>query len=318
MTRRVLLVVRWGVFLAACGWLWLHLTGAESTQRAWGDLRAVAANMAPWFWPLALGLTSLNWGLEAMKWRGLVSGLERMPMSRALAATLAGTTMGLFTPNRTGDYVGRVLFLAPENRWQGGLATLLGSLAQLVATVLVGCTAIFWWQGAPWRGLAPWWQGTLLGVVAVAGSVALLFFLRPHLLGRLVRSVPLLRRMGASTDVLERYAGHELWLVLGLSLARYAVFWAQYVLFLAVLAGMDWRGALLVVPLIYLVVTLVPTMLLSEMGVRGSAAVVLLGPLGAAPGLVLLASFGVWAVNLALPALAGALILLVARIRTRP
>ncbi|MCB0771783.1 MAG: hypothetical protein KDB93_00205, partial [Flavobacteriales bacterium] len=75
--------------------------------------------------------------------------------------------------------------------------------------------------------------------------------------------------------------------------------------------------ALMTVPVVYLVSTLIPTMLLSELGVRGSVAVAMFAPLGGPAAMVLLASFGLWLVNLALPALAGALILLVARIRTR-
>lgn len=71
------------------------------------------------------------------------------------------------------------------------------------------------------------------------------------------------------------------------------------------------------VPVIYLVSTLVPTVLLTELGVRGSAAVGFLVPLGGQAPQVLLATFLVWAVNLVLPAVAGSIILLLARIRTR-
>ena len=66
-----------------------------------------------------------------------------------------------------------------------------------------------------------------------------------------------------------------------------------------------------------MVTTLVPTMMLTDLGVRGSASVALLTPVGGSPAVVLLASFGVWAVNIAMPALVGGVILLVARIRTR-
>ncbi|MBP8823446.1 MAG: flippase-like domain-containing protein [Flavobacteriales bacterium] len=317
MTRRTLPLVRWGILLAAAGWLWLHLAGAESTHRLWGDLRSSMRGTSSWFWPLMVALSVLNWGLEAVKWRWLMAGLEPMRLTKAFAATLAGTSMGLFTPNRTGEYVGRVLFLAPDNRWPGGFATLLGSLAQLLATVLIGVCALLWWRSGPGHGGMPWGEGALLALVALVGMAALALFLRPVLLGRLVRAVPLLRRTAASAQVLERFTTADRLAVLGMSLARYAVFWLQYVLCLSVLAGIGWQGALVAVPVIYLVVTLLPTMALSEMGVRGSVAVALLAPQYATPGPVLLASFGVWAVNLAVPALAGLLILQRARIRTR-
>lgn len=155
-------------------------------------------------------------------------------------------------------------------------------------------------------------------LAAVLAVASLVFYLRPRLLQRTIARLPLLRRMAGHAEVLGAYGTPDLLAVLGLSMARYTVFWAQYVLFLAVLAGMAWHGAVVAVPVIYLVSTLVPTMLLSELGVRSSVAVALLAPLGGVPALVLLASLGVWVLNLALPAAIGAVILVTARLRSRP
>ena len=71
------------------------------------------------------------------------------------------------------------------------------------------------------------------------------------------------------------------------------------------------------VPLIYLITTLIPSAMLTELGVRGSVAVAVLSPLGGEAALVLLATTCLWLINVAMPASAGSLILLVARIRIR-
>jgi hypothetical protein len=128
----------------------------------------------------------------------------------------------------------------------------------------------------------------------------------------------LLRRFDRAASVLEGYSAPELSAVLGMSAARYAVFTVQYMLLLAAFAGVSWGWGLVVVPVIYLVMTLVPTMMLTDLGVRGSVAVALLVPANGTAAMVLLAAFLLWAVNLALPALSGGIILLVARIRARP
>ncbi|MBZ0207310.1 MAG: flippase-like domain-containing protein [Flavobacteriales bacterium] len=319
MTRRTLLLVRWGIFLAACAFLYMRLSADQSTYAAWGDPRA-ALGVASWpFWAAMCGMAVLNWGVEAAKWRWLVSPLERIGIGRAFAATLAGTTIGLITPNRTGEFMGRVLFLAPEHRWQGGFATVLGSIAQFVTTVSIGGTAfaIWWWTSPPLAGMAPWGGVAMMVLVATVAGGALVLYLRPRLLRQIVLMVPLLDRMGGAAHVLEEYSTRELLAVLLMSMLRYLVFGAQYVLFLAVFTEVSWQATVVVVPVIYLITTLVPTMMLTELGVRGSVAVALLTPIGGLPAGVLLASFGVWAVNLALPAAVGAVILLMARIRTR-
>jgi hypothetical protein len=315
MTRRTLLLVRVSVFLAACAFLCFRAWADQSTQAPWGELLSRA-----WWpvWLVMLALAAVNWGLEAAKWRHLVAPLEPMGLPKAVRATLAGTTAGLITPNRTGEPVGRVLFLSPEHRWQGGAATMLGSLAQLTTTVVLGGMAFVlgWFLSAPGAGILGAWTGPVAVLAGLAGAGSLLLFFRPHLLHQAVLKLPVLKRLGPSTAVLGGYSFRTLAVVLLLSVVRYAVFAGQYVLLLAVIAEVELRDAVLVVPMIYLMTTLLPTMLLTDLGVRGSVAVALVSPLGAAAAAVLLASIGIWLVNIALPAAVGAVIILVSR--TRP
>ena len=307
------MLIRLGVFLGACAFLWIRIGEGQGTllmRGGWGT----AVQMAQWpVWVALLGLGVLNWGIEALKWRWLVAPVERMGMGRAFSATLAGTATGLLTPNRTGEPLGRVLFLAPQHRWQGGMATVMGSLAQLVTTVVLGGVAYLVW--CPQVAST---AGQVLFVLVVAGTVAApLFYFNPKLLRRMVMAVPVLRRLGTRTEVLETYTSRKLFAVWMLSVARYAVFAFQYILLLAVLAGVPWAASATAVPVIFLLTTLVPTMVLTELGVRGGVAVAVLASHGGEPALVLLASFGVWLANIALPAAVGAVIIVVARIQAR-
>ena len=70
------------------------------------------------------------------------------------------------------------------------------------------------------------------------------------------------------------------------------------------------------VPLIYLIATLVPSIMLTELGVRGSVAVAVLAPLGGDPASVLIGTTLVWTINVALPAIAGSLIMVLTNVRT--
>jgi hypothetical protein len=99
---------------------------------------------------------------------------------------------------------------------------------------------------------------------------------------------------------------------------RYAVFSSQFVLLcMAFGADVSAGAAFLAIPVVYLVSTLVPTVLLTELGVRGSAAVAFFGPLGADEAAVLLATTVLWSLNLVLPAAVGSVLLVSARIRTK-
>ncbi len=268
---------------------------------------------------LALLLVPVNWGIEARKWRCLVHGLEPVGAWRAFTATIAGTSIGLVTPNRTGEFLGRVLFLAPGNRVPGGFATALGSIAQFVITMLAGGTALVllmvFAHPMPWPD--GWYSVALVSLTTLVAAGTLLLYLFPALLRQVLISLPLLRRLERASAVLNSYEMRELVVILAWSALRYMVFTLQFLLLCrAFHVGVPTSVTLLVIPVVYLVATLVPTVLLTELGVRGSTALAFFAPLGAAHGPVLLATTALWAINLVLPAILGSFILVMARIRT--
>lgn len=311
MSRRTLLILRLGVFAAACAFLWMRFAGTPGHAHA---LRQglTAETLPGTVLALVLALMVLNWGLEAWKWHWLMRPVQRIGFGRAFAATVAGTSIGLITPNRVGEFAGRVLFLEPEHRIQGGFATLLGSIAQFVVTLLAGGLVLglgLWMpvEGSPghaWRVVL--WSALLIGLAAV------FLYFSPKAFARLLLAIPWLRRFERHAHVLEAFTAAQLARVFVLSLVRYAVFTLQFCIVLAALAQVPATVAVRAVPVVFLLTTLVPTMALTELGVRGSVALAFIP--GDAAG-VLASTVLIWTINLALPAIFGAVLLVLARIR---
>ena len=84
----------------------------------------------------------LNWFLESLKWRFLISKIEKISIKRSLRAIFSGITVSAFTPNRVGEYAGRVFCLEKADRVQAVLITVIGSMAQLVVTIVFGLIGI--------------------------------------------------------------------------------------------------------------------------------------------------------------------------------
>lgn len=304
------------MFALAGLYLWRQLHADESTS-ALGWLHDGAA------WTVGLlpiGLLMLvNWGLEAAKWRLLMRPVEALAAPRAFLAVLAGTSISLITPNRTGEFVGRVLFIRPEARIEAAAFTVLGSIAQALMTFLAGAIGLL----ALVAGHHPlplqegWTIGLLASVTVAFTAAAAVLFLFPGLLRHLFDLLPALRRFDARFRPLQEQPRARLLAVLGLSALRYAVFIGQGVLAFGLFAPEVPAGhVVLAMPVVYLLATLVPTVMLTDLGVRGSVAVFMFAPLGGAAAGVLSATSVVWTINVLLPALCGALVLLVARIRT--
>jgi hypothetical protein len=147
--------------------------------------------------------------------------------------------------------------------------------------------------------------------------VALLFYLHPALLRQLLMYLPFLSRLERASSVLGTHKEHALVVVLLLSSLRYFVFVGQFIILLSAFdSGVSVSAALFGVPMVYLIATLIPTVMLTELGVRGSVAIAILVPFGGVDSAVLLATTCLWTINVAIPACAGSVVLLLARIRT--
>lgn len=279
-------------------WLWRN----NAEPAPWGALAIVAL------------LMGVNWSIEAWKWCCLVRPVQQLGFLRALTATIAGTSIGLITPNRVGEFAGRVLFLDPEHRVQGSFATLLGSIAQFVVTLLLGGIALTFNQYLHFSAAEPSraWNVVVWSALLIGCSAVFLFF-SPGAFARLLLAIPWLKRFERHAHVLDTFSRSDLMRIFLLSLLRYGVFTLQFAIVLVVIARVDALEAVMSVPVVFLLTTLVPTMAFTELGVRGSVATTFIA--GDDMGIMVSTAL-IWLINLVIPAIAGGIILLVARIRT--
>src|SRR3546814_20428702 len=56
---------------------------------------------------------------------------------------MAGLTLAIFTPNRVGEYGGRILYLERGNRVKGAFAMWVGAFSQMLVTNVIRAGAFF-------------------------------------------------------------------------------------------------------------------------------------------------------------------------------
>src|ERR1700681_351524 len=81
------------------------------------------------------GLMLINWALETYKWQIALQPVQPIGFFRAFKAILAGTCIAAFTPNRVGEYLGRMLFVDPGNKILSVTPTILCSISQMLITL---------------------------------------------------------------------------------------------------------------------------------------------------------------------------------------
>jgi len=94
----------------------------------------------------ALILMPVNWLIESIKWQFLIRKVENVKLGSSIKAVFAGTAISIFTPNRIGDYLGRIFILKKGDRIDGTIATIVGNLSQLLMTILMGGVSLVYFS----------------------------------------------------------------------------------------------------------------------------------------------------------------------------
>jgi len=266
---------------------------------------------------LVLILMLFNWGLEARKWQLLVRSLEPVSFLRAFSAILTGVSLSINTPNRIGEYGGRMLYISNQNKLRSIAAAVVGSLSQLIITIIFGLTGLIYYINnfplVKAHGyFAPnFWEKILLGLLVVIGALIIILYFRLQIIVAIFERIPALRKAKVFVQIITRYTTAELQYLLLLSACRYVVFSAQYLILLDTFGvEMLWWQGFMMNAVTYLVMALVPTIAIVEIGLRGKVSLYFLGLLSANTAAIIAATVGIWLINLLLPAIVGSVLLL--------
>ncbi len=253
----------------------------------------------------------LNWFLESLKWRFLISKIEKVSIKRSIRAIFSGITISAFTPNRVGEYGGRVFCLEKADRIKGVLITVIGSMAQLVTTIVFGSIGILLLPN-----LMPEFDSLLSNIVfaypimlfllILLNVLLVTLFLNASVFSVVLSKIKFFRKFKKYNEVFSFYNSSELLEILLYSVGRYIVFTTQFFILLQVFdVQIGYIDAMILITTMLLVISIIPTIAITEIGIRGSIALFLFGLVSVNAIGILSATFVMWVINLLLPALIG-------------
>ena len=268
------------------------------------------------FWVVIL-LVFINWGFEAKKWQLLLKPVQQINFFTAFKSVLSGVTLSINTPNRMGEYGGRILYISEGNRIKAISLSIAGSISQLIITLVIGCGGllyILYFQNSnavPVMGLSVFWLKTLLFLSGCAASLLVLFYFRLSWIIKLVEKIPAAAKYVQYISVLEEFTPKLLLRLLYLSFFRYLVFIIQYIFLLQVLhVEILWVTAFWIISILFLVLAIVPSFAIADLGIRGKFSTELLSLYTTNVVGIIGTTFGIWFINLFIPALLGSLFIL--------
>ncbi|MBP6284278.1 MAG: flippase-like domain-containing protein [Paludibacteraceae bacterium] len=254
-------------------------------------------------------LLPLNLFLESLKWKIILSGMENISIFTAFQSILAGITTGFFTPNRIGDPLGKVLYLQEGNRVQAVALSYVATFGQSFATFLCGIIAGFFLMFSP--AFTEYQDSVGLQTTAVLFLLLLIFlyFSLPYII-RKFTAISKFSKLNHLLEAITEISVNRLGVISILSLVRFMVYSSQYYLLL-LFFGVDISiyEAVVAIPINYLMVSITPSVAFSELGIRGSYAIIILGAFTHNTPAVVLAGVTVWFINYVIPMITGSLLL---------
>ncbi|MBS1654762.1 MAG: flippase-like domain-containing protein [Bacteroidetes bacterium] len=280
---------------------------------SWQRIRQSFNSTLAWNLVAVVLLMIVNWSIETWKWMISVQRVQPVKFFTAFKAVLSGVSFSVSTPNRVGEYVGRVLYMEEGNRLKAISLTIMCSISQLIITLLMGCIGLFFLMERIKTSeiVSLLWVKVMFYGVLLVLLILTLFYFRVSWLIKWIDRLPGSRRYTYLVEALEYFNATLLWRLLSLSAVRFLVFGIQYYLLFR-LFGVDvnWWQSFWTVSTIFLVLAIIPTIALAELGVRGEISLKLMG-LFSANGLGIgLATATAWFINLVIPAIAGSLLIL--------
>lgn len=302
------------LFLILTWSLYKQISGQPDLAVRWAQIAEGWKN--PKFW-LVILLMIVNWGIESRKWQLLVNHVQQFGFGKAFKSVLAGCSITMLTPNRIGEYGGRILYVEEENRIRAISLSLVGSISQLLVTMVMGCLGLLYLKiisqnNSAALGVLPEFWGDVLIYLSIGLTVLLLlFYLRLGWLVRMMERIPSLQKITRHIRVLDEFDNKQLLRILFLSLIRYLVFVFQYVLMLQVMQiEISLWLCFWLMTVFYLVMAVAPSIGFIELPVRVSASWIIFKFFTTNQLGVGTASLSMWLINLVLPAVIGSLLIL--------
>ncbi len=286
------------------GYIYLKIT--QQGSLSFSQFAATIQYKNGYFLLLFLGLAAINWGFEILKWQTVIFPVKKLTFLEATRQSLGALTVSLATPNRIGEYGAKAYFFEVGKRKQVLLLNFFSHMSQMAITTVFGVWGLLY--------VAHTFSISFSATYIAIGVCLFIFF---GITGYFFKEKQLWVK-GLSLVKVYKFA-KDLPTVLKLktllySLLRYLVFSALFYLLLNFFgAGIALSEAIPLLFAMYLLVSVLPTIFVFDVVVRGGVAVWLFGLAGIPEWPVLYTVMTMWLLNFVIPAIWGSFYVLTYR-----
>ena len=302
------------VLFAWLAWsIYREIKHQPDLSNAWLHIRQSFNGPMLWNLVAVILLMLVNWSVEAVKWKISIRDIQQVSFVKAFKAVLSGVSFSVSTPNRVGEYLGRVMYMDEGNRLKTISITIVGGISQLIVTLAMGSIGLVVLRSTIEEAqlISSLWMNVLLyGLLAVL-AVLTLFYFKLSWLIKWVDKLPGISRFAYLVRALEDFNATLLLKMLSLSLFRFVIFIIQYyLLFRLFSVELGWWQTFWTVSVSFLILAAIPSFAILELVQRGFVTKTIVGLYSTNIAGIGLATAGIWLINLIIPAIIGSLLIL--------
>ncbi len=279
------------VMLASVAFLVYKLATYPDYKSLFNELKSMPLQNYAWLLITFL-LLPLNWLAESVKWKIIVSETEKISLKIAFKSVLAGFSTGFITPNRLGDFAGRIYFLNQSNRKTGITLSLINSLSQNIVIALCGIPAaiLFFVR----KDIESEISINYFILVSIILILLIIFYLFLPRISKKVKS----EKYSAFLKGISNFSYKKQIGIILIGLIRFVIFSFQFYAMLHFFGvQLTIYEAFIAIPANYLFVTFTPSAAFSEPIIRSSYAVCFIGEFSTQTIGIALSGTGIWIVN---------------------
>ncbi len=244
-------------------------------------------------------LTLFNWFFEILKWQKLVQIVQKISFKDALEQSLGGLTASLVTPNRIGDYGAKVMYYT--NRFKGKivLLNLVGNISQMTITTVFGVIGLtifinFYQVDINYYRVTRFvFILLIIAILSFFGVKHRRFKVKGHSYVDII-------------DFIKSITINVKAKTLVFSLIRYLIFSFQFYFFLSVFGvAIDYLDAMVVITSMYFLASIIPSISIFDVVIKGSVAVFLFSFLKINELTILTIITSMWLLNFVIPSVFG-------------
>ncbi|MCA0152081.1 flippase-like domain-containing protein [Winogradskyella sp. 2Y89] len=244
-------------------------------------------------------LTLFNWFFEILKWQKLVQVVQKISFKDALEQSLGGLTASLVTPNRIGDYGAKVMYYT--NRFKGKivLLNLVGNISQMTITTVFGVIGLtifvnFYQVDIDYYRVTRFvFILLIIAILSFFGVKHRRFKVKGHSYVDII-------------DFIKSITINVKAKTLVFSLIRYLIFSFQFYFLLSVFGvAIDYLDAMVVITSMYFLASIIPSISIFDVVIKGSVAVFLFSFLKVNELTILTITTSMWLLNFVIPSIFG-------------